>query len=229
MHQIYEPVQDPLIKRFLSYRARTKQKNSPIANPSRLSQAVRTLRRFLPLAPNMTKSEYIPTQLLVLLEILASKFPLHRLLLSDFSSLPDTIAGHNAPVVQTRVNDIMVPCKSITVRPGYFDIFFPTSFELLQEMYELVLYKPSKDASRPSPMSTSASSLGLGADFFSSSSRRPPVDGMTSNSGLPVGQRRSSVYSHREFIGKYGDPQATRLKNGENPMLDFYQNVKFLF
>lgn len=38
----------------------------------------------------------------MLLDILRDKFPAHRILFSDFSSLPDAIPGTNAPVVQTR-------------------------------------------------------------------------------------------------------------------------------
>jgi hypothetical protein len=168
-----------------------------------------------------------------LLEILSQQFPLHRLLLTDFSSLPDTIEGYNAPVVQTRLKNTMVPCSTLAVHPGYFDIFFPTCFENLRDMYEMILSRPINRTTKPSPMSSAATSLRLGADFFSSTTlkygRRSPLDGLTSTSGLPVGQRQSAVYTHREFMEKYADVESTRLKSGENPMLDFYQNVKFLF
>jgi hypothetical protein len=168
-----------------------------------------------------------------LLEILSQQFPLHRLLLTDFSSLPDTIEGYNAPVVQTRLKNIMVPCSTLAVHPGYFDIFFPTCFENLRDMYEMILSRPINRTTKPSPMSSVATSLRLGADFFSSTTlkygRRSPLDGLASTSGLPVGQHQSAVYTHREFMEKYADVESTRLKSGENPMLDFYQNVKFLF
>jgi hypothetical protein len=79
---------------------------------------------------------------------------------------------------------------------------------------------------------TNASSLSLGMDFFSSrlpSTRRTPLDGVASASGLPVGERKSNVFTHAEFLQTYADLSKTQLQNGENPMLDFYQNVKFLF
>ncbi|KAI8353490.1 S-adenosyl-L-methionine-dependent methyltransferase [Mortierella sp. GBAus27b] len=82
--------------------------------------------------------EFIPTRLLVLLEILKSHFPHHRLVLSDFFTLPEAIPGTDAPVVQTRYQGTMVPCSTYMVMPGMFDIFFPTNFELLRDMYQQV-------------------------------------------------------------------------------------------
>lgn len=38
----------------------------------------------------------------MLLDVLREKFPGHRLLMADFSSLPDAVKGGTAPVVQTR-------------------------------------------------------------------------------------------------------------------------------
>jgi hypothetical protein len=132
----------------------------------------------------------------------------------------------------------MVPVTTLCVQPGYFDIFFPTSFELLRDIYEGVLQRPlsdigPKNTTRFSPMGTTASSLRLGADFFSSNlhqlGRRRPLDGLASNSGLPIGQKQSVVFTHREFMEKYANLDATRLMNRENPLLDHYQNVKYLF
>jgi len=124
------------------------------------------------------------------------------------------------------------------VQQGLFDIFFPTQFERLRDMYEYMLAQPlsqteaSSSETRLSPLATSASTLSAGSGFFSSyhpKNRRPPVDGMTSASGLPVGERKSSVFTHAEFLGTYADLSKTRFKNGENPILDYYKNVKFLF
>lgn len=164
--------------------------------------------------------------------MLRDKFPRHRLLLSDFSSLPDTIPGYNAPVVQTRVNNVMVPCETYLVHQGYFDIFFPTNFALLRDLYECVVGGDDEthdSGVRASPLGNLASPTRSGSTFFSSEGRRKVIEGVISSSGLAVGERQSSVYTHREFLEKYADLDATTLRNGENPMLDFYQNVKFLF
>ncbi|KAG5340289.1 hypothetical protein C0989_002305 [Termitomyces sp. Mn162] len=233
---IYTPVSDPLITEFLNLRRNLKHP-LPVSKVLQSSDALRKLYLSMPFAPNLSKEEYIPTRLLSLLRILRNYFPRHRLLLSDFSSLPDTISGVNAPVVQTRFRNTTVPCTTLLVRQGYFDIFFPTNFEHLRDMYEhIVSHKhhpsSSKSGMRSTPLMTTSTSISLGEDYFSSyrsNDRRSPLDGVTSASGLPVGERKSNVFTHSEFMETYADLNRTRLRNGENPMLDFYKNVKFLF
>ncbi|KAF8836737.1 DUF185-domain-containing protein [Paxillus ammoniavirescens] len=231
----YSRITDPLIASFLSLRRRLKH---PPALPWYLrTSLLRRVFASLPFAPNLSPPEYIPTRLLSLLRILRVHFPRHRLLLTDFASLPDAVPGANAPVVQTSIRGTMVPCKTIFVRQGYFDILFPTKFEQLHDMYEYMLEQPvgagvdpdDLTHARASPLASSTSPLSLGSRFFSPSSRRSPFDGVTSASGLPVGERKSSVFSHAEFLETYGDLEKTRLRNGENPMVGFYENVKFLF
>ena len=233
----YTRVTDPLISSFLALR-RYLQHPPPITRLLKQSSALRTFYTNLPFAPNLSAPEYIPTRLLTLLRTLRRHFPRHRLLLSDFSSLPNAIAGVNAPVVQTRFQGTTVACESLFVQQGFFDIFFPTHFERLRDMYEHVLAQPlplaeaQEDAGRVTPLGTTASALGAGTGFFSSyhpKSRRPPVDGVASSSGLPVGERKSAVYTHAEFMETYAEVGATRLRSGENPLLDTYKNVKFLF
>jgi len=234
---IYTPVTDPLIKAFLSVRVKLGHP-PPIPRILRNSQKLRDFYTSMPLAPNLSTVEYIPTRLLNLLQTLRKHFPRHRLLLSDFSSLPNTIPGINAPVVQTRFQNITVPCSTLLVKQGYFDIFFPTNFECLRDMYEFTLAQPSGDdllegePPRISPLSGSSTPVSLGFDFFNSyqpPNRRKPIDGVASASGLPIGERKSSVFSHTQFLETYGELDKTSLRNGENPMLDFYKNVKFLF
>ncbi|KAF7770351.1 hypothetical protein Agabi119p4_6325 [Agaricus bisporus var. burnettii] len=230
---IYTGVTDPLIASFLKTRARLGH-SPPMPTLLQRSESLRNIYASLPFAPNLSRAEYIPTRLLSLLKSLRTHFPRHRLLLSDFSSLPDTIKGVNSPVVQTRFRNVTVPCSTLLVRQGYFDIFFPTDFERLRDMYEHILSQPHSDIGGiMSPLMTSSSPLSTGAGFFDSyhsrSNRRLPVDGMTSTSGLPVGERKSSVFTHANFMETYADLGKTTLRNGENPLLDFYRNVKFLF
>lgn len=236
----YSKVTDPLISSFLGLRGRLGHPY-PISKLFQASGWLRKLYSRLPFSANMSKEEYIPTRLLSLLQTLRTNFPRHRLLLTDFSSLPDTIPGENAPVVQTRFRNQTVPCSKLLVQPGAFDIFFPTNFERLRDMYEYILSRPPTKShsvadlslpTRSNPLTSSSLSLSLGSDFFSSrhpTTRRTPLDGVASASGLPVGERKSSVFTHAEFLETYADLKKTRLRNGENPMLDFYKNVKFLF
>ncbi|KAF8159569.1 S-adenosyl-L-methionine-dependent methyltransferase [Crassisporium funariophilum] len=237
---VYTPVTDPLMTSFLNTR-RALNHSPPINKLLQASETLRNIYLSLPFAPNLSPAEYIPTRLFDLLRTLRNHFPRHRLLLSDFSSLPDTIPGVNAPVVQTRFRNITVPCTTLLVKQGYFDIFFPTDFDRLRDMYEYALSQPPSNlnssldellSSRITPLTSTATSFSIGSGFFSShqpSNRRNPLDGVTSASGLPVGERKSSVFSHSQFLETYGELEKTRLLNGENPMLDFYKNVKFLF
>ncbi|KAH8075849.1 S-adenosyl-L-methionine-dependent methyltransferase [Cristinia sonorae] len=231
---LYARVTDPLISSFLSLRRRLSHSPS-IPRLLRSSSTLRNIYTSLPFAPNLSPPEFIPTRLLSLLRTLRKYFPRHRLLLSDFSSLPDTIPGVNAPVVQTRYQNTTVPCTTLFVKPGYFDIFFPTNFEHLRDMYEDILSQPvslADTSPRASPLAGGASPLSVGAGFFSSyhpKNRRTPTDGIASSSGLPVGERKSNVFTHAEFMEAYADLAKTRLRNGENPMVDYYKNVKFLF
>ncbi|KAJ7117444.1 hypothetical protein C8R44DRAFT_924871 [Mycena epipterygia] len=100
------------------------------------------------------------------------------------------------------------PCHAtLLIASGFFDTFFPTDFERLRDMYEHTLAQPH---------------------YFSSyhpSNRRWPVDGVAS----AMGERMSSVFTRAQFLHTYADLPQTRLRNGENPMVDFFENVKFLF
>ncbi|KAJ3798910.1 DUF185-domain-containing protein [Lentinula aff. detonsa] len=244
---MYTQLDDPLIGSFLDLRQKLGHP-LPISRLFRNFPTARRLYRNLPFAANLSKEEYIPTRLLNLLRTLRNHFPRHRLLLSDFCSLSNTIPGVNAPVVQTRVQNTMVACETILVHQGAFDIFFPTNFEHLRDIYECILSQPSTQPTqypesqlipdpipdRSTPLAPSVNSIALGANFFSSHqspslNRRNPLDGVFSASGLPVGERMSSVFKHAEFLETYADLSRTVLRNGENPMLDFYKNVKFLF
>jgi hypothetical protein len=229
----YTRVTDPLIAFFLNLRRRL---GHPPPLPSiPKSPSVRSIYNHLPFSPNLSTPEYIPTRMLSLLRTLRTHFPRHRLLLSDFSSLPDAIPGVNAPVVQARVRGSAVACSTLFVRPGLFGIF-PTHFNRLHDMYEHVLAQPRADDDClpvvPSPLASSASPLFMGAGFFSSfqpQNRHTPTDGVASSSGLPVGERKSNVFTHAVFMETYADLESTRLQNGENPLVDYYKNVKFLF
>ncbi|KAG8899605.1 hypothetical protein FRB99_006554 [Tulasnella sp. 403] len=241
--ELYEPLTDPLIHQFLALRSEAHHPSPTLSNPLLKHSILRTLYRSTPFAPNLSpKPEFVPTRLLSFLKILRQHFPLHRLLLSDFSHLPDALGGYGAPVVQTGYRGTMVPVETLMVQPGYFDIFFPTDFALLRDLYEVVMSKSLRELrlpgdrpartnadDRPSPLASTATSMRLGSSFFTPQGRRAPRDGHHSSTGLPVGERMSSIYTHQEFMQQYANLAGTRLRNGENPLLEYYRNVKFLF
>lgn len=181
--EYFEPVgSDPLIARYLATRKQTHYKTPALANPMWYK-----LLKMLPYAPNLSKAEFIPTKLYAFLEVLKEYFPQHRLVLSDFSELPDAVEGVDGPVVQTRYKGTMVPCSTYMVQPGWFDIFFPTNFEVLRDMYLMVC----RDARAGSDKSV-------------------------------------KVLTHRDFCERYGEIERTTTRSGENPMLMYYENMKFL-
>ncbi|OJD29254.1 uncharacterized protein BKCO1_8600010 [Diplodia corticola] len=130
---------DPVAARFLRVRdaAVTKSYKHPLQQPKWL----RSARSRLPFAPNLTVPEFIPTRLMQFFDILQKYFPAHKLVSSDFHSLPDTVKGINAPVVQTRYQRKMVPVSTPLVQQGYFDILFPTDFGVMEDVYRAITGK----------------------------------------------------------------------------------------
>ena len=113
-YEFYTQDIDPIATRFL--RARHRAVTGPFRHPLSSSRLFRRLKTSLPLAPNLTLPEFIPTRLMQFFDILREYFPKHRLVTSDFHALPDTIKGFNAPVVQTRYERRVVPVRTPLVR-----------------------------------------------------------------------------------------------------------------
>jgi Putative S-adenosyl-L-methionine-dependent methyltransferase len=143
--EYYERKLDPVATRFLQIRDIAAR--APYVTPVSQSWIWRKLRHALPLAPNLTMPEYIPTRLMQFFDILYSYFPAHRLILADFNTLPDAIPGLNAPVVQTRYQRRNVQVTTPFVHQGYFDIFFPTDFSIMEDMYRAITGKLTRVSS----------------------------------------------------------------------------------
>jgi hypothetical protein len=196
----YTPDLDYWAERFMNLRKEvlpdldlTKVRGHPL---STLPLLRRMKTMINPLAHDLTPPEYIPTRYIQFLEILNKKFREHRLLASDFTYLPNSIKGYNSPVVQVMlrkqmitVETYMVCCQLIIamfyanylqVLQGYFDILFPTDFELAAALYAKIC------------------------------------------------GRVATVATHNSFLEQWADLEATTTKDGENPMVSFYQNAAFL-
>ena len=137
--EFYERKLDAIASRFLQIRDIASR--TPYPTPKSRAWLLRRLRHSLPFAPNLTKPEYIPTRLMQFFDVLHQFFPAHRLLLADFTTLPDATPGFNAPVVQTRYQRRNVQVTTPYVHQGYFDIFFPTNFALLEDIYRAITGK----------------------------------------------------------------------------------------
>jgi hypothetical protein len=106
-YEFYVHELDPLAARFFRVRHAATGGNYPKPYPS--NPLLRYLSTKMPFAANLSEAEFIPTRLMQFFDVLEKYFPAHRLLTSDFDSLPQAIKGLNAPVVQTRFQRKMVP------------------------------------------------------------------------------------------------------------------------
>ena len=97
--------------------------SEPYDHPLKTPRFLRRLRSKLPFAPNLTPPEWIPTRLMQFFEVLMQYFPRHRLVASDFHTLPNAIKGYNAPVVQTRYQRRTVPASTPYVSKVFSPFF----------------------------------------------------------------------------------------------------------
>ncbi|KAL1310676.1 hypothetical protein AAFC00_000938 [Neodothiora populina] len=139
-YEFYSKDLDPVAARYLRVRDAACA-GRPYNHPLRQPRILRNLRSKLPLAPNLSRPEYIPTRLMHFFDVLREYFPNHKLVTSDFHSLPDAVEGVNAPVVQTRYERRMVPVTTPLVHQGFFDILFPTDFGVMEDMYRAITGK----------------------------------------------------------------------------------------
>ncbi|KAI4163777.1 MAG: hypothetical protein LQ342_002550 [Letrouitia transgressa] len=141
-YEFYTKEIDPVADRFLHVRQSACSR--PFDHPLRGSRLWRNIKSRLPLATNLTDPEYIPTRLLQFFEILRQCFPMHQLLISDFHNLPNRVKGTNSPVVQTRYQRRVVAVSMPYVNQGYFDILFPTDFQVMQDIYGAITGKQTR-------------------------------------------------------------------------------------
>lgn len=101
--------------------------------------------KLFPFKDGLTAGEFIPTRLLKFFQILKHRFPKHSLISSDFNYLPNSVKGfYNSPVVQTVIQDKMVDVSTYICHQGYFDIMFPTDFDLASDLYKQTTGKLAK-------------------------------------------------------------------------------------
>ncbi|OCF33279.1 hypothetical protein I316_05020 [Kwoniella heveanensis BCC8398] len=248
---LYEPITDPLIRRVLAYRRLIppSPSTSPPLSPALLySPFLRKAYSSLPFAPNLSPPDFIPTKSILFLERLREILPGHRLMVADFDALPDAVEGRNGPVVQTRYGGSMIPCETFLVKQGYFDIFFPTDFTLLRDIYSVIMNSPSPSSStttiRPGPANASSAAPPSSSSTRSNSkASTTPLISSSAADSLPQLQkdffsgvrgfrrRQVNIYSHAEFAEKYGGEfmDKTELGDGSNIVTSMYGNAKVMF
>ncbi|KAL6863063.1 hypothetical protein ACO1O0_003307 [Amphichorda felina] len=141
-YEFYLHELDPVAARF--FRIRHAATGGKYPRPYPTNPLLRSLSTKIPFAPNLSAPEFIPTRLMQFFDVLEKYFPGHRLLSSDFHSLPQAIKGLNAPVVQTRYKRTTVPVTTPLVHQGYFDILFPTDFNITEAIYRAITGKLSR-------------------------------------------------------------------------------------
>ena len=162
----YSPLSDPFIHEYLTYQSQYAASPPPPVRHSygSLGNAVAVWlaaagERLGGLVRRRGAEEamWVPSTALLLFHTLHHFLPRHRVLLADFSSLPDTIGGLNAPIVSGREVVGGGTAAAATgseggssrrgrakdygtylIDLGLADIFFPTDFELLQFVYNSV-------------------------------------------------------------------------------------------
>ncbi|KAJ5114480.1 hypothetical protein NUU61_000239 [Penicillium alfredii] len=137
-HEYYDLQLDPIAARFMRVRQTAARRPFPSPLGPQLLRGVRSVQ---PFRNPYTLPEYVPTRLMQFFDVLNQYFPAHRLVASDFSTLPDAVPGLNAPVVQTRYQRQTVPVSTPFVHQGYFDIFFPTDFNVVEDVYRALTGK----------------------------------------------------------------------------------------
>ena len=250
-HELWEPVHDPVIRRYLRLLHRVRPSLLPPGAPLYLSWLPQWLRsalsRHMPFYPNLTQPHFIPTGSLQMMDVLRRHFPQHRLVFSDFSSLPDAVPGVNAPVVQTRHNGTMIPVTTYLVLQGFFDIFFPTDFPVLRDIYLRVMGSPPADKADAAPAATHAMPPVGEPDYFTPaySALSPPGAvgtgfpdyNMTTSSffhsgilppPLQAAEHDARIMTHAQFLHRYAEVSRTQLRDGSNPLLTWYANACWL-
>lgn len=135
LFEYYSRTLDPVATQFL------KRRDAACTNyphPLSGSRLMNTMRSLTPFQSSLSSPEYIPTRLMQFFQTLYEKFPNHKLVSSDFNKLSDAVEGINAPVVQTRYKRQMIPVSTPLVHQGYFDILFPTDFDVIEPMYTAI-------------------------------------------------------------------------------------------
>lgn len=221
-YDFYIPTLDPVAARFLRIRHAATDGRYP--SPLSSSRFVRGLRSRIPFMPNLSDPEYIPTRLMQFFDILAKHFPRHRLLTSDFHSLPDAVKGINAPVVQTRYQRRMVPvstplvCLLLSLPSLPSPPPFPSNFRTRSRKEE----KKIKTEANIANKSFNQVHQGYFDILF------PTNFAVLESMYRAMTGKLTRVSTHEEFLRRWAYVEETETKSGENPLLSWYKNASVM-
>lgn len=130
------PVEDEFVKDYCQLLATLYPNDPPpLHYPSSFVERLQTMLGGM---GKFGKEFYLPTVAVQLLRQLDHQFPRHRLLWADFSSLPASLPGVNGPRVQSEWRKFP---SCVAVPMGTADIFFPTNFPILADIYRLLRWQ----------------------------------------------------------------------------------------
>ncbi|KAL3899503.1 MAG: hypothetical protein SGCHY_002008 [Lobulomycetales sp.] len=146
--EAFEQARDPLLKRYFDLSPRHRYHAMAMAHPLAQAKRPKSIREHvenwvLPWTSAMSAPEFVPTMQLRFFDTLSRYFPRHRLILSDFDALPDSMDGINAPVVQTRYNGLDLPCpapRTSYTRGGLTFSFVSTDFHAMRDVYAGIMH-----------------------------------------------------------------------------------------
>ncbi len=171
--------------------------------------AARVARALARAAAGPAAAAWLPTGAAALLAALRAARPRAALLVLDFDMLPEVaVAGAGAPLVSATRGGAARDRVSYLLDPGSADIFFPTDFRLLRELY--------LDAG------TAGGSGGSGGDSGASSGAR------NRRNGLPPPPPRVEAIKAAAFFARWAPGGGPAAADGFRPLLEDYSNTAAL-
>lgn len=161
---------------------------------------------------------WLPTRCLQLLEVLHAMLPNHTLLAADFDALPDVVVpGRNAPLVSGRQGPgVTVDYDTVLVPWGEADIFFPTDFDGLSQLYAAAARSGPEAYAHAAAAATAAAGSRPGG-----SKQRQVAAGSSRTAVLS-----SSHSSTADFMSAFAEAKQTRLLSGYNPLVQDWPNTR---
>ena len=230
--EVYFPLQDLLMKDYMRVRAAV-GKNPNYAESNFVNKTFQTLATMFNKKAFLGAKEWLPTVTFRWLRHVQRTWPQHRLILADFDELPESLDGHQGPVVQSRYKGDTYQCSNWLLSEGQFDIFFPTDFETLALIYQFLKVFDHHECESKILWPTTEqlkhftdkipSNTTLTSSSFSSSSSSSKTNTISKDI-----QTFPRCMKQSQFMKIWADLDQCKTRSGQIPMLDFYENVSML-
>lgn len=197
LRETHAPLSDDLLIRALRVRDRVTAERD--AEGGLLERFKRTIFE------RVHSTAWVPTGALRLFDALHAARPNHLLFAADFDELPEVVVrGEGAPLVATTRGGQTLDHVTYLVPRGSADIFFPSDFELLAQ-----LYRESAEVSRERH-----------------AVRR--VRARTTQAGTPAKEANAQHEKSGAFFERWTEPAAGITLGGYRPIVEDYSNTSVL-